>query len=81
MQAIVAHALRDLPRRGADAAGIHGGAQGIAAGHAGAIVANAPKINEQAVVTKTMPIGNLTQMTNAERAVLAAWIAAGAPAK
>ncbi len=45
------------------------------------IAANAPKINEQAVVTKTMPIGNLTQMTDAERAVLGAWIAAGAPAR
>jgi uncharacterized membrane protein len=43
------------------------------------IAANAPKINEQAVVTKTMPIGNLTQMTDAERATLGAWIAAGAP--
>jgi uncharacterized membrane protein len=45
------------------------------------IVANAVKINEQAVVTKTMPIANLTQMTEAERVTLAAWIAAGAPAK
>ena len=45
------------------------------------IVANAQKINEQSVVTRTMPIGNLTQMTDAERATLAAWIAAGAPAK
>jgi uncharacterized membrane protein len=45
------------------------------------IVANAQKINEQAVATKAMPIGNLTQMTDAERAVLAAWIAAGAPEK
>jgi uncharacterized membrane protein len=43
------------------------------------IAANAQKINEQAVVTRAMPIGNLTQMTDAERAVLAAWIAAGAP--
>lgn len=45
------------------------------------IAANAPKINEQAVVTKTMPIANLTQMTDAERAILGAWIAAGAPAR
>ena len=40
------------------------------------IVANAQKINEQAVVTKAMPIGNLTGMTDAERATLGAWIAA-----
>jgi uncharacterized membrane protein len=45
------------------------------------IVANAQKINEQAIVSKVMPIGNLTNMTDAERATLAAWIAAGAPAK
>jgi len=44
------------------------------------IIANAHKINEQTVVTRAMPIGNLTQMTDAERATLAAWIAAGAPA-
>ena len=45
------------------------------------IVANAQKINEQSVVSKVMPIGNLTGMTDDERATLAAWIAAGAPAK
>jgi uncharacterized membrane protein len=45
------------------------------------IVANAQKINEQAVLTRAMPIGNLTGMTDAERATLGAWIAAGAPAK
>jgi uncharacterized membrane protein len=45
------------------------------------IAANAPKINEQAVLTKAMPIGNLTNMTDAERATLGAWVAAGAPAR
>ena len=45
------------------------------------IAGNAQKINEQAILTKVMPIGNLTQMTGAERAILAAWIAAGAPQK
>ncbi len=45
------------------------------------IVANAQRINEQAVVSRVMPIGNLTQMTDAERATLGAWIAAGAPAR
>jgi len=44
------------------------------------IAANAQKINEQAVLARAMPIGNLTRMTDAERATLAAWIAAGAPA-
>jgi len=46
-----------------------------------AIVTNAQKINEQAVLTQAMPIGNLTGMTDAERAVLAGWIAAGARAR
>ncbi|HTP99835.1 MAG TPA: urate hydroxylase PuuD [Casimicrobiaceae bacterium] len=46
-----------------------------------AIVTNAQKINEQAVLTQAMPIGNLTGMTDAERAVLAGWLAAGAPAR
>jgi uncharacterized membrane protein len=45
------------------------------------IVANAQKINEQAVLTRTMPIGNLTGLTDAERATLGAWIAAGAAPK
>jgi uncharacterized membrane protein len=45
------------------------------------VVANAKLINEQAVVSKVMPIGNLTGMTDAERATLGAWVAAGAPGK
>ena len=45
------------------------------------IVANAQKIHEQSVLSKVMPIGNLTDMTDGERATLGAWIAAGAPAK
>ena len=45
------------------------------------IVANAQKINEQAVVSRVMPIANLTGMTDAERATLGAWVAAGAPEK
>ncbi len=45
------------------------------------IVANAQKIYEQAIATKAMPIGNLTGMTDDERATVAAWVAAGAPAR
>jgi uncharacterized membrane protein len=45
------------------------------------IVANAQKINEQSVLSRVMPIGNLTGMTDAERATLGAWIAAGAPGR
>jgi uncharacterized membrane protein len=42
------------------------------------IVASAGKIYEQAVATRAMPIGNLTGMNDAERAAIAAWVAAGA---
>ena len=39
---------------------------------------NAAKIYEQSVTLKAMPIGNLTNMTDAERAQVAAWFEAGA---
>jgi uncharacterized membrane protein len=42
------------------------------------ITANAQKIYEQVVATKAMPIGNLTGMTDAERSMIAAWVAGGA---
>ena len=38
----------------------------------------APRIYERAVATDSMPLGNLTGMTGAERARLGAWIKAGA---
>jgi uncharacterized membrane protein len=44
------------------------------------IVAQAPKIGET-VGNNYMPIGNLTQMTGGERALIAAWIAQGAKAR
>jgi len=40
------------------------------------IAASAQKIYEQAVATRAMPIGNLTGMTDEERATIAAWAAA-----
>jgi uncharacterized membrane protein len=42
------------------------------------IQALAPRIKERAVVSKTMPLGNKTGMTEAERAQLGAWIDQGA---
>jgi uncharacterized membrane protein len=42
------------------------------------IHANAQAMLQQAVELKTMPLGNLTHMTDAERAKLGAWIRAGA---
>jgi uncharacterized membrane protein len=41
------------------------------------IAANASKVAET-VVNKYMPIGNLTQMTDDERALVASWFAQGA---
>ena len=38
----------------------------------------APKIYTQAVRTRAMPLGNLTQITDDERTSLRTWIAAGA---
>jgi uncharacterized membrane protein len=43
------------------------------------IRAAAPRIQQQVIATRTMPIGNLTKMTDAERMLLGRWLAAGAP--
>ncbi|MEL6233200.1 MAG: urate hydroxylase PuuD [Pseudomonadota bacterium] len=43
------------------------------------IRAHAPKILAQAVLSKAMPLGNETAMTDEERALLGAWLRAGAP--
>lgn len=39
---------------------------------------NAQRIEQQAVATRAMPLGNVTRMTDAERTTLGAWITAGA---
>jgi uncharacterized membrane protein len=51
---------------------------GITFDNADEIHQNAEKIYKQAVQLKAMPIANLTNMTDAERAQLAAWFEAGA---
>jgi uncharacterized membrane protein len=43
------------------------------------IKAAAARIHQQTIATQAMPIGNLTKMTDAERQLLGAWLAAGAP--
>jgi uncharacterized membrane protein len=43
------------------------------------IRAAAPRIHQQTIATQAMPIGNLTKMTDEERALLGKWLAAGAP--
>ncbi len=42
------------------------------------IVANAARVREQAVATHAMPLGNITGMTDAERALVGTWIDQGA---
>ena len=48
---------------------------------ADAIVQNAQRIYQQVVVTRIMPLGNATRITDEERAVIAAWVRAGAPTR
>jgi uncharacterized membrane protein len=45
------------------------------------IAKNAQAIYQQAVVLKTMPMNNATQITDAERSLLGRWFEAGAPAR
>ena len=53
-------------------------AAGVAFDSPREIEAWAPRIYERAVVTRTMPLGNATNMTDAERDMLAQWFADGA---
>jgi uncharacterized membrane protein len=46
-----------------------------------AVVQNAQRIYQQVVVNRIMPLGNATQMTEEERAVIAAWVTSGAKAQ
>jgi uncharacterized membrane protein len=44
------------------------------------IVANAQRAYQQVVVTKAMPLGNVTGITDAERDLIGRWVRSGAPA-
>ena len=43
--------------------------------------AKADLIYERSVVLQTMPLGNVTEMTDEERDIVGAWYEAGAPTK
>jgi len=45
------------------------------------VAKNAQMVNQQAVVLKTMPMNNATQITDAERALIGRWFNEGAPVK
>ena len=42
------------------------------------LVQNSQRVYQQTIVTRMMPLGNITNMTDQERAVVSAWIKAGA---
>ena len=42
------------------------------------VKAAAQRIHQQTIATQAMPIGNLTKMTDEERALLGKWLADGA---
>jgi uncharacterized membrane protein len=60
-------------------AGIAQAPAGVMLNTAAGISQNAQRIYQQVVVTRIMPLGNATHITDEERAVIAAWMRAGAP--
>ena len=62
-------------------AGINAPPKGVVLDSPDNIRRHARLIEINAVRSDAMPPGNITQMTATERQVLAAWLAAGAPAK
>jgi uncharacterized membrane protein len=59
-------------------AGIDEAPKGVLLDTPAQIATRVPQILTQAVVTRAMPLGNVTEMTEEERQVLAQWINAGA---
>lgn len=55
--------------------------QGVMLETAEDVVRQAQSIYQQVVVTKAMPIGNLTQITDEERALVGQWYQSGAKAR
>jgi uncharacterized membrane protein len=58
--------------------GFNAAPDGLVLGNLAAIAAHAPQIAQQ-LATHSMPLGNLTGMTDEERAAVLAWIAHEAP--
>jgi uncharacterized membrane protein len=61
--------------------GVHAPPQGIVLDTPASIRRHARLIEINAVRSRAMPPGNVTEMTSQEREILAAWLAAGAPAQ
>ena len=62
----------------APAGGLHRAPNGVMFDTPEEITGRAPQIYQQAVVTRNMPFGNLTNITQAERDTLGAWYQSGA---
>jgi len=75
---IVAHRCATCHSGKPTQAGFTSAPRGILLDSPDRIVTNAAGIKAQAVTTHAMPVGNMTHMTDAERALLGRWIDAGA---
>ena len=61
--------------------GVHAPPKGVILDSPEEINRHARLIELNAVRSNAMPPGNITEMTSTERAIIAAWLAAGAPPK
>ncbi|MEO5934012.1 MAG: urate hydroxylase PuuD, partial [Duganella sp.] len=78
VQAILAHRCATCHAERPTQPGFAAAPLGVMLENAAEIHQNAEKIYKQTVQLKAMPLANLTQMTDAERAQIAAWYEAGA---
>ena len=78
VQAIVAHRCASCHAERPTQPGFAAAPLGVMLESESEIHQNAEKIYKQTVQLKAMPLANLTQMTDAERAQIAAWYEAGA---
>jgi uncharacterized membrane protein len=60
--------------------GVHAPPRGVVLDDPASIRRHARLIEINAVLSRAMPPGNITEMTPQERQTLAAWLAAGTPA-
>jgi uncharacterized membrane protein len=78
VQRIVGDRCQPCHARHPTYAGIDEAPKGVLLDTPARIATLAPQILTQAVVTRAMPLGNVTNITEEERQVLAQWIKAGA---
>lgn len=81
VQAIIAARCQSCHSAHPTQEGFSGPPLGVTFDTAEQILAAADRINQMAVVTDTMPLGNVTGMTDEERDTLRAWIAQGATSR